>query len=194
MTDRTPYDQDIRNRGRKGGGTGGFRYPGAPAPPPGAPPGGAGGGLSIRPTSPLLDRPPQGTDFYRRGYEPAATAGTTPAVLPGSAYELPSNEAGVIRSLVLTVNTLLLTSELTWRLRFNGSPVAGWNQLQVVPGAVAYFATSFGPDETQIPVPPGATIDIQVVVADAAAYAIGATYHGWHFNQRLLGAAEQAWV
>jgi hypothetical protein len=144
--------------------------------------------------SPYDVRPPDAVDFYRRGYDVGRTPATTPSVLPGSVKEVPTGKVAVIRSLTLVVNNLLLTSDIVWRLRFNGSPVDGWNELQVIPGAVAYYAFTWGPAETFVPTPDAATIDIQVEVRDAGGnYEIGAAYHGWEFSKELAERAREAY-
>lgn len=140
--------------------------------------------------SPYSVKPPSGVDFVVSGNGAALTAVNTPAVLAGSVFQIPENSVGVIRSVVLQVNTLLLTSNLLWTLRFDESAVPGWNLLTVFPAAIASFALAYGPDETYIKVPEGSQIDVQFTVLDAAAYAAGVTYHGWFFNKELADAAE----
>lgn len=135
-------------------------------------------------------KPPTGQDFVVSGNGAGFNAANTPAVMPGSAFQVPENRVGVIRSVVLQVNTLLLTSNLVWRLRFDQSPVPGWNALTVFPAPIASFALAFGPEETFITVPEGSGIDVEFTVVDAAAYAAGVTYHGWHVPKELWDAAE----
>jgi len=145
--------------------------------------------------SPFKVKPPQGIDFNPSGFATGLNNANTPVVVPGTTFALPSDSVGVIRSLVLTVNNLLLTSQILWRLRFNQNPVPGWNALTITPGAVAYFLYAFGPDEMYLTVPMDTTVDVefQVLPADAAAYVAGAAYHGWFFDKGLAEAAERAY-
>jgi hypothetical protein len=112
---------------------------------------------------------------------------TTPAVIVGSAFTIPADNVGVIRSVVLNINGMLATSQLVWEFRFQGNPVEGWNALTMFPRAAGSVSIAYGPDETFIKVPLGATIDVQLTVnpADGATYQAGITYHGWHYPKRL---------
>lgn len=188
-----PPDIEGFGSGEGGGGArGGARGPMGSSPGrPGAP--APGGLLSV--DSPFKTKPPQGIDFNPAGFNTGLNNVTTPAVIPGTAYRIPAASVGVIRSVVLTVNNLLLTSQLLWRLRFNQAPVPGWEALTVTPGAVAYFLYSWGSGETFITVPPDTTIDVEFVVqaGDAAAYVAGASYHGWFFEKSLADRWEAAY-
>ena len=190
---RPPPDIEGFGSGEGGGGASGAPR-GATASSPGR--GGApaaGGGMNV--DSPFKTKPPRGIDFNPAGFNTGLNNVTTPAVIPGTAYTIPAASVGVIRSVVLTVNNLLLTSQILWRLRFNQAPVPGWHALTVTPGAVAYFLYSWGSGETFITVPPDTTIDVEFVVqaGDAAAYVAGAAYHGWFFDKALADAAERAY-
>ena len=195
MTDRKdwpPPPIDIRKRGRGGPGGGrGFRAYGAPAGEAAGPAPMPGAGLNI--SSPYEVRPPQGTDFLTRGYQAGVAAGAA-VVLPGSQYQIPDGEVGVIRSISLVINNLLLTSNIIFRIRADGSPLSGWGALQPIPGAVAYWATVYGPEETFIRLPDRATVDVEVQVFDAAVYDLGAALKGWHFSKGLADAADRAWM
>lgn len=163
-------------------GTGGKKKP-LPARP-------ARGVMTIPP--PTQVKPPNSVDFNRAGFATGLNVATTPFVFPGTVYRLGAGNQGVIRSFVLSVNTLLLTSVIIWRLRADGNPLTGWEDLRVPTGAVAFMTFAWGPDETQIIVPEGAVIDFEIEVQDAGTYAAGALYHGWTLNRstmdRLQGA------
>lgn len=192
-----PPPDDVRGWGREGTGQGGYRPQGG-ALAPDIPLGPAGGrtdtGRAFSIPSPYEAKPPGGIDFNTQGDGAGFTNANTPAVIPGCAFTLPQASAGVIRSLVLTVNNLVLTSDITWTLRFNGSAVPGWQGLGVTPGPVAYFALSFGPDETYIRVPDGATVDVVFTVnpADAGTYVAGAAFHGWYFGVEFASRYDDA--
>lgn len=137
---------------------------------------------------PSATRPPQAIDWLAQGFLDARTAGNTPAELPG-AFTLPTGNAGVVRSIQLSVADLLATSLLTWRLLYDGAPVPGWSDLSIFPSAAARAELVFPPGETQIPVPSGARVSVQVAVADAGSYRMGAAVHGWHYSRRV----EEIW-
>lgn len=192
---RRPPPDDVRSWGREGGarGTGQATIPN---PVPGGSPipvsaGSPFGGPRFAIQSPYVVRPPFAVDFKDQGDQAARTAVNSPTVL--ATFQTPTESVGVIRSIVLTVNNLLLTSDIFWSLLFNGSGVPGWQNLAVTPGAVPYFALSYGPDETYIRVPEGTRVDLSFTVnaGDAAAYLAGAQFSGWYFPKQMAFQVEE---
>lgn len=172
-----------------GTGPGGGYYPGA-----GAPPGAASGAprastpqrtQNIPP--PWVVRPPMSREINIDASGTGYNNVTTPAVIVGSAFTVPPDNVGILRSVVLNVNGMLATSQLQWSFRTNGNPVEGWNALTMFPRAAGSVSIAYGPDETFIRVPLGATIDVFLTVdpADGATYQAGITYHGWHYPKRI---------
>lgn len=161
-------------------------------------PGSRAGGFVLLP--PTFLRPDRAQDFHVSGASaigaPFANANTNPPegiLIPGATFTLPDANMGVIRSINLNVNTLLATSRIFWTLRFDGSPVPGWNSLTVFPRAVGSFSLAFGPEETQIPVPEGATITMSIVVLDGGTYQAGADFGGWFYDRAIADAFASAW-
>lgn len=126
---------------------------------------------------------PIAQDFFILGQDTLGVGPTT-AVLTDSTFRIPRNTIGVIREITVNINNLLTTSDITFRLRINQVVVPGY-VLPVFPRAVASAAISFPAESTVISVPDHATIDVQVTVADAVAYQLGASYRGWHFPKAL---------
>lgn len=187
-------DEDYVAGAVRGGGPGLPIGPGAPGVI--TPTGGGTADIVLQP--PTIVRPPRAQDFHISGASPIGTpftlANTTPpAIIPGSALQIPNQSVGVIRSINLNVNTLLATSVLFWSLRFNQTPVQGWEALTVFPRAAGFFTLAYGPDETQIPVPDGALVDVTFSVLDGAAYQAGVQYGGWYYDRRLQEVFADAW-
>lgn len=161
-----------------------------------------GGGRGAYPVAfqielPTEARPPQATDFQIAGTLAGRTAAnTTPgaagALFPSS-FQLPANQVGVLKSISLLANGLLVTSNIRWRLRFNGGLVAGWSDLTINPRAAGSVELSFTPEETSIPVPEGALVDFVVQVLDAGTYQVSVQAHGWYYSTSLDAAARQVW-
>jgi hypothetical protein len=184
---KVPSDIPGRASGRNTA-TGGRATPGGmfPSPGAGAPrPAGPTGSLSV--PVPWSIRPPSAREINVDASGTGYTNANTPATIAGSAFTIPPDNVGILRSVVLSVNTMLTTSALTWTLRFNGVPVDGWSQLTIFPRNAGSVSIAFGPTETFIPVPEGTTIDVQIGVgaADANTYQAGVTYHGWSYPKRL---------
>lgn len=136
---------------------------------------------------PWVVRPPEAREINIDASDTGFNAGNTPQVIAGSAFSLPSNHVGVLRSIVLSVNTLLPTSALTWTVRFNQIDVEGWQGLTIFPRNAGSVSVAYGPDETMVMVPESTAIDVEinVLAADANTYQAGVTYHGWSYPKRL---------
>ena len=164
-----------------------------------APTPGPGGGLVegfIKTVPPVLQvKPPSGVDFAPTGILPnASVATTTPAAqVTGCVYLVPDGSIGYLRSFDLQVNQLLITSLITFSVMIDGAAVPGWDALQVVPGNLAVWIKSFGPDEVYLVVPGGKTLEIRVQVADPGVYLVGASMHGWTVAQALAAAFDAGW-
>lgn len=160
----------------------------------------AGGSISTAAMSrtippPHWIRPPQASEVNIDTSGTGFNNATTPVVLAGSAFQIPADNVGVIRSVVLSVNNLTTTSQLVWRLRFNGVGVQGWNNLTIFPRLAASISVAYGPDETFIPIPDGVLIDVELVVlpADGNTYQAGVSYHGWYYGKELAEAFDQVY-
>lgn len=95
--------------------------------------------------------------------------------------QLPTNMVGVVREITLVVNNVLVTSLVTFSLRFNQGPVPGFDNLFIAPRAAASVAVSYPPESVLQRVGDGTTIDISAVVADAGTYQMTATFRGWWY-------------
>jgi len=139
-------------------------------------------------------RPPSARDFSISGTLAGATLATTPAPIPGAAFTVPVGNVGVIRSVVFLVNGLLVTSQVSFTLTFNLAPVEGWTNIPVLPRAAASVATSYGPDETALPVPENNAIGVVVTVLDGGAYQVSALLHGWFYPKEIAQAFDAAYL
>lgn len=148
--------------------------------------GAGGGGYSVAP--PYVERPTTAKDFFMSGTQTGRVIANTPSEFPGS-FTVPSNNVGVIRSVSILANSLLITSEILWTLRFNGTAVEGWNLLTITPRAAGSIEVSFTPQETFIPVPEGSRISWDVRVVDAGTYQVSVTTHGWFYPTSVRAAA-----
>lgn len=163
---------------------------------PGLAPGAAG---RPRPAAPIrqvnvpvpwIVKPPEAREINIDASAAGFTAANTPQVIAGSAFTVPANNVGVIRSVVLNLNTMLPASLLTWTLRFDQIDVEGWQGLTIFPRNAGSVSVAYGPDETMIMIPEGNVIDavINVGAADGNTYQAGITYHGWSYPKRLADA------
>jgi len=139
-------------------------------------------------------RPPSARDFTLSGTLAGAAVGTTPAVIPGAAFVVPVGNVGVIRSVVFLVNNLLLTSQVSFTLTFNAGAVEGWSNIPVAARVAASVSTSFGPEETALPVPENTAIAVVVTVLDGAVYQVSTIIHGWFYPKEIGAPFDAAYA
>lgn len=162
---------------------GAARGPGGYGPPP--PPPSYVVGL------PTQDRPTAARDFQLFSTLTGLDLAAGPTPFPDT-VQLPGDQVGVIRSISILANSLLVTSDILYTLRFNQTPVAGWNRLTINPRAAGSVEVSWPPQETAIPVPAGAKIDVVARVLDGGTYQVSVALHGWWYSIRLAAEAARA--
>ncbi len=180
--------EDVRSGIRPGRGRGG----GAGAPARSAI-GRAGRAADVVVFPPTVQRPPSAKDFNPLDFVSGLDAGGSPVRPAGLQVEIPSANVAVIRSLTLNINDMVPTTDVVWRLLFDGSPVQGWSPVTIFPRNAASVAVSWTPEETFIPVPEGADIAVELEVRDTGSYDVGASYHGWWYPQVVASRYEGAW-
>lgn len=110
---------------------------------------------------------------------------TTTVVLATPTFNLPANSVGVIRELNFNVNNVLTTTDIRFRVLVNGSPVPGYDSIDIFPRAAASVNLSFPPENTFLRLVDGAAITIEVTVTDGGSYQLGASFRGWHFSKTI---------
>lgn len=129
---------------------------------------------------------PGSTDYRVNDVLASGGAGITKG--PTWSFQLPSTCRGIIREVFWAVANLTTASVISWTLRINQQPIPGWQNLTVFPGIVPRVTVS---DDSMIPVPFGATVDIIFTNTDGAVYPqVGAGFSGHYWDQ----AAEDAWI
>lgn len=151
-----------------------------------------GASFSLQP--PTWVRPPSARDFSISGTLAGAAVGTTPAAIPGAVFVVPAGNVGVIRSVVFLVNNLLMTSQVSFTLTLNAAAVEGWANIPVLPRVAASVSTSFGPEETAIPVPESNAIAVSVRVLDGAVYQVSTIIHGWFYPKEIQAPFDAAYT
>jgi hypothetical protein len=132
---------------------------------------------------PFLYPPPFSTAINVAVNTPIVGAGTivTPA---GAAFQVPKNSYGVISSIDLLLDSILITSNVLWTFFINGSAVPGFSPLTILGrnGAASVSASWAGPLRLVIPL--GGTFSVQIQDVDGAPYTAGVKYYGWFFPQQ----------
>ena len=106
-------------------------------------------------------------------------------------FTLPVGSTGYVTELLFIVNNLLITSDIVFRLLFNGGAVSGFDAIRMPQAGLAIY--SFIPERVYQPVPDGATIAIDVLVTDAVTYNLSVMARGHFydasFDERWKGLA-----
>lgn len=195
---RATVPDDIRGRGQEGQGPlksrGGWAGPAGQSPGPGGPfvgpttgpQTGQGSAIAFPPdVFPTLGA----IDFFQRGSSTALTAANTPVVLtvataPGAfignglVFQVPGMHIAVVRDINISVNAMVASTDITWRLLQDGALVPGW-ELAISPRIAGSIETAFTADSTLIRIRESARIELEINVRDGGTYQAAGTFHGW---------------
>lgn len=137
-------------------------------------------------------------------YYPPPGAGTIRAlgrnagqVLADGEVELATSEllegnVGVIRVATFSVNGLLVSSDITFRIRVGGELIEGW-EWSPFPSAVSAFVKEFPPDVTLIELGDAVTVAVTAEVDDVGTYDLGADLQGWYYARELRDSFDRVW-
>lgn len=140
---------------------------------------------------PPTEAPAPGATYFRlQGRNAAQLAAAGEVVL--ASHKLPVGQLGVIRIVTFSMNGLLISSDLRFRIRVDGAIPPGWEWTPFPTGA-ALFAQEFPPESTYIRVPETSLLEVTAEVIDAGTYALGADVQGWQYGAELRDGYEAAW-
>ena len=132
---------------------------------------------------PYLFPPPASTPLNLAANQAIVGANTfyTPA---GVSRSIPGNCYGVISTIDLLLDSILITSVVNWYIFINGSPVSGFNPITVLGrnGAASVGRSWEGP--LRILIPLGGTVSVTIQNVDGGAYTAGTSLYGWFFPQQ----------
>lgn len=119
---------------------------------------------------------PGSSDWEINAINFAAAASSTTTV-PGFSLAVNAGNRGVLTFLQATVQSILSTSQIQFRLLINGGPVIGWSAIYIPPLSATAFVQPFNGmvvrlDENQ-------TLTAQVIVGDAVTYTCSLQARGW---------------
>ena len=134
---------------------------------------------------------PGSTNFRVQGRSAAQVLAGGEVVL--SSFRMPTGQVGIIRIVEFDVNGLLVSSDITFRIRLDGGIPLGW-EWQPFATAAAFFAKEFPPESTYIRVPETGLVEVTGQIADAGTYDLGCDVQGWHYGSDLRDGYEAAWA
>jgi hypothetical protein len=99
-------------------------------------------------------------------------------------FQLPPNYYGVISTIDLLLDSILISSNVLWSFLINGVPAPGFAPLTILGrnGAASVSKSWAGP--LRLVIPKGGTFGVTIVDVDGAAYTAGTSYYGWMFPQK----------
>jgi len=155
-------------------------------------PGGQAARRAVYALPPPTESPAPGATYFRlqgRNAGQAVAAGEVTL----AAVELATGQVGIIRIAEFDVNGLLVSSNIVFRIRVDGSVPPGWEWTPFATAA-AFFAKEFPPQYTYIRMPEGAQVEVTAEVLDAGTYDVGADVGGWQYGAELRDGYEAAWM
>jgi hypothetical protein len=100
------------------------------------------------------------------------TLGFTPAVSILSGY------FAIVNSFTIYVQNMLATTNVLFSLLSNGTPVQGYNNLTIFPGASPRIANTF---DAPVRFTGATTLTVQITNGDGGTYLLGAAISGWQW-------------
>lgn len=114
-------------------------------------------------------------DFYGASYELTLPASGT-VVLP--AVTMPSDQVGWLQQFSAYVLSPVAATRITYTLRVNQGPVAGFDNYRMIPGVANFILLDN--DDLRVPVPQGGSVDVLITNGRAVAETVGAKVAGWY--------------
>lgn len=154
--------------------------------------GGSAARRAVYALPPPTEAPAPGATYFRvqgRSTVQLAAAGEVTI----DEHRLPTGQLGVIRIVEFDINGLLISSDIVFRIRVDGSIPPGWEWRPFSTGA-AFFAKEFPPESTYIRVPETSLVQVTVQVFDAGTYDLGCDLQGWQYGAELRDGYESAWA
>lgn len=133
-------------------------------------------GLELSVPLPEVFPIPDATEFNIEGQVSSPGAGTL--VITGAAFTIPSNTLAIVRSVTIYVQNMLATTNVTFTLFVNTSPVPGYQGLTIFPGASPRISNTF---DSFIRIIGPANISAQATNIDGGAYLLGLAFSGWYW-------------
>lgn len=115
-----------------------------------------------------------------RGFNPQgsiATAAIQSNVnITGAVQIIPDNNLAVVSTVTLQITNMVATTNVTWTVLINNTPVQGYNGLSIFPRVAPFVGNTF-----DIPIRVRGPATIQVIFSniDGGAYTVGAALSGW---------------
>lgn len=151
-----------------------------PMPPGVSTPGGAPFQRSVFPWWQV--KPPIAQDFNAQDFQIALPAGvgSTASSVPLS-FQMPETSVGVIQTMSLYILSPVAADLVQYMLRINQSPVGGWDNKQIVPGAANFVKENW--TELHIIVPQTGLVDMLIInLGGTGPLTVGGQITGWYMS------------
>lgn len=133
--------------------------------------------LIITRSTPEESAPPASV-FFALSDSAGVVGANVIAPLPNASLVLDAQNYGVLKSLDVFVTPWTATSSVFFQLLVNGAAVRGFERIGFVPAALALVSRGF---DLSLALPQGATVSVQAVDVDGAAYTVGVELFGWQW-------------
>lgn len=136
---------------------------------------------------PFLYPPPFSTPINQAVNTAITGAGTI--VIGVAPFTVPPNCYGVISSIDLLLDSILISSNVKWTFLINGNPIPGYAPLTILGRNGAASVSKSWPGPLRLLIPLGGTVSVMIQDVDGAPYTAGTSYYGWFFPQNRLANA-----
>lgn len=101
----------------------------------------------------------------------------------GTTLVIPKNCYGVISTIDLLLDSILITSNVLWTLLVNGFAVPGFAPITILGRNGAASVSKSWPGPLRILIPLGGQVSMTIQNVDGAPYTAGTQLYGWFFPQ-----------
>jgi hypothetical protein len=133
---------------------------------------------------PWWDREMPGSSDWELNAINFSAVGASTTTVPGFSFTVSSGNRGVLAFLQATVNNILITSQVQFRLLINGGPVIGWSSIYIPPLNATAFVQPF--NGMVVRMEENQTLTAQVIVGDATTYTCSLQARGWTTPKNVI--------
>lgn len=127
-------------------------------------------------------KPPMAQDFNAQDFQVTLPAGVgSTANTVALSFTMPETSVGVIQTMSLYILSPVAADIVQYMLRINESPVSGWDNKQIVPGAANFVKENW--TDIHVIAPQTAKVDMLMInVGGTGPLTVGGQITGWYMS------------
>jgi hypothetical protein len=119
---------------------------------------------------------PDAHEFNVVGSIASAVVNAAPILIPGTVVNIPNLNMGVLTGVSIYIDNMLLATNVTYTVRYNGAPIPGYQGLSMFPRVAPFVGNTFS---SKYRFNGEGVLDVVFNNLDGGTYLIGAALSGW---------------